>query len=50
MTDHARGPNIPRSAAAESGLDEPLKREIAGRMGCKIVKVYKDHGVSGDGM
>jgi hypothetical protein len=30
-------------------LDEPLKREIAGRMGCEIVKVYKDHGVSGDG-
>jgi DNA invertase Pin-like site-specific DNA recombinase len=22
-------------------------REIAGRMGCEIVKVYKDHGVSG---
>ena len=22
-------------------------REIAGRMGCKIVKVYKDHGISG---
>src|SRR6266404_9414077 len=22
-------------------------REIAGRMGCEIVKVYKDHGISG---
>ena len=22
-------------------------REIAGRMGCDIVKVYKDHGISG---
>ena len=22
-------------------------RQIAGRMGCKIVKVYKDHGISG---
>ena len=22
-------------------------REVAGRMGCDIVKVYKDHGVSG---
>jgi DNA invertase Pin-like site-specific DNA recombinase len=22
-------------------------REIAGRMGCKIVKIYKDHGISG---
>ena len=22
-------------------------REIAGRMGCDVVKVYKDHGVSG---
>ena len=22
-------------------------REIAGRMDCKIVKVYKDHGISG---
>src|SRR6476660_6947045 len=22
-------------------------REIAGRMGCEIVKVYRDHGVSG---
>ena len=21
-------------------------REIAGRMGCEIVKVYKDHGIS----
>src|SRR5262249_36997612 len=22
-------------------------REIAGRMGCEIVRVYKDHGISG---
>jgi DNA invertase Pin-like site-specific DNA recombinase len=22
-------------------------REFAGRMGCEIVKVYKDHGISG---
>ena len=22
-------------------------REVAGRMGCEIVKVYKDHGISG---
>jgi hypothetical protein len=22
-------------------------REIAGRMGCEIVQVYKDHGISG---
>jgi DNA invertase Pin-like site-specific DNA recombinase len=22
-------------------------REIAGRMGCEIVKVYRDHGISG---
>src|SRR5947207_10213268 len=22
-------------------------REIAGRMGCEIIKVYKDHGISG---
>ena len=22
-------------------------REIAGRMGCNVVKVYKDHGISG---
>ena len=22
-------------------------REIAGRMGCDVVKVYKDHGISG---
>src|SRR5258705_3372716 len=22
-------------------------REVAGRMGCDIVKVYKDHGISG---
>ena len=22
-------------------------REIAGRIGCEIVKVYKDHGISG---
>jgi DNA invertase Pin-like site-specific DNA recombinase len=22
-------------------------REIAGRMGCEIVKIYKDHGISG---
>ena len=25
-------------------------REIAGRMGCKIVKVYKNHGISGAGV
>jgi DNA invertase Pin-like site-specific DNA recombinase len=24
-------------------------RETAGRMGCEIVKVYKDHGISGTG-
>src|SRR5262245_32563431 len=29
-----------------SGLCGQL-REIAGRMGCEIVKVYKDHGISG---
>jgi DNA invertase Pin-like site-specific DNA recombinase len=22
-------------------------REVAGRMGCEIVQVYKDHGISG---
>jgi DNA invertase Pin-like site-specific DNA recombinase len=22
-------------------------REVAGRMGCEIVRVYKDHGISG---
>ena len=22
-------------------------REIAGRIGCEIIKVYKDHGISG---
>jgi DNA invertase Pin-like site-specific DNA recombinase len=22
-------------------------REVAGRMGCEIVKVYRDHGISG---
>ena len=27
--------------------DERELREIAGRMGCEIVKVYKDHGISG---
>src|SRR5262245_11178155 len=26
---------------------ERALREIAGRMGCEIVKVYKDHGISG---
>src|SRR3954452_18650813 len=26
---------------------ERERREIAGRMGCEIVKVYKDHGISG---
>src|ERR1700712_3399746 len=26
---------------------ERALREIAGRMGCEIIKVYKDHGISG---
>jgi len=27
--------------------EERELREIAGRMGCEIVKVYRDHGISG---
>jgi DNA invertase Pin-like site-specific DNA recombinase len=30
-----------------TGNQERELREVAGRMGCDIVKVYKDHGISG---
>ena len=32
---------------ARTANQERELREIAGRMGCEIVRVYKDHGISG---
>ena len=40
------------ASALANSLPSPVEgiasnREVAGRMGCEIVKVYKDHGISG---
>src|SRR5262249_45669568 len=45
--------SIPQRAAGEladllkTANQERELREIAGRMGCEIVRAYKDHGISG---
>jgi hypothetical protein len=43
LREHARGATIDQTTANQ----ERELREIAGRMGCEIVRVYKDHGISG---
>jgi hypothetical protein len=40
-------PAAPRYAASLLRNQERELREITGRVGCEITKVYKDHGISG---
>src|SRR5262249_54248393 len=53
QADVARSFNVSQPTISRLAAPSPFDlgrrelREIAGRVGCEIVKVYKDHGISG---
>jgi hypothetical protein len=44
---HAPSCSLSQSFDARSDNQERELRQVAERMGCNILKVYKDHGVNG---